>query len=131
MFVNSCLYPFAISLLAVLWLFINNALLSQSITRNLNSHSSSSILKTLMHQNSATVNFSMFIITLWIYASFLSAKGAGDSGLIWIIASTYDSFACIKHPNHKRWGYLVSLLVTFGLWFGGAYGLILGYEIHS
>ena len=131
MFVNSCLYPFAISLLAVLWLFINNTLLNQTITRNLNSHSTSSILKSLKQQNSAIVNFSMFIIALWIYASFLSAKGAGDSGLLWITASTYDSFAYIKHPNHKRWGYLVSLLVRVGLWLGGAYGLFLGYEIHS
>lgn len=131
MFINSCLYPFAISLLAVLWLFINNTLLSQIITRNLNSHSSSSVLKSLKQQNSAIVNFSMFIIALWIYASFLGAKGVGDSGLLWIIASTYDSFACIKHPNHKRWGYLASLLVIVGLWLGGAYGLFLGYEIHS
>ena len=130
MFLNSCLYPFAISLLAVLWLFINNTLLSQSITRNLNSHSTSIILKSLKQQNSAILNFTMFIVALWIYGSFLSPKGAGDSGLIWIIASTYDSFAYFKYPNHKRWGYLISLLVVAGLWLGAAYGLFLGYEIH-
>ncbi len=39
MFVNSSFYPFALSLLAVLWLFINNALLSQLITKNLSNKS--------------------------------------------------------------------------------------------
>jgi hypothetical protein len=116
MFVDSCLYPFSISLLAVLWLFINNTLLSQTITRNLNSHSTSSMIMSLKQQNSAIVNFAMFIIALWVYASFLSPKGAGDSGLIWIVASSYDTFASIKHPNHKRWGYVVSLFVIVGLW---------------
>lgn len=131
MFLDSCLYPFAISLLAVLWLFINNTLLSQTISSNLSSNTTLTILNSLRHQNAALINFAMFIPALWIYASFLSAKGAGDSGLIWILASSLDSYAHNQYPNHRRWGYLISLLVVAGLWLGGAYGLFLGYQIHA
>jgi hypothetical protein len=131
MFINSCIYPFAITLLAVFWLFFNNALLSQTISSNLSSNATFTILNSLRHQNAALINFTMFIPALWIYASFLSSKGAGDSGLIWIVASAWDSYAHHRYPHHKRWGYLVSLLVVAGLWLGGAYGLFLGYQIHS
>ena len=131
MFLDSCLYPFAISLLAVLWLFVNNTLLSQTISSNLSSNVTLTILNSLRHQNAALINFAMFIPALWIYASFLSAKGAGDSGLIWIFASAWDSSAHNQYPNHRRWGYLISLLVVAGLWLGGAYGLFLGYQIHT
>jgi len=131
MFLDSCLYPFAISLLAILWLFVNNTLLSQTISSNLSSNVTLTILNSLRHQNAALINFAMFIPALWIYASFLSAKGAGDSGLIWIFASAWDSYAHNQYPNHRRWGYLISLLVVAGLWLGGAYGLFLGYQIHT
>jgi len=131
MFLDSCLYPFAISLLAVLWLFVNNTLLSQTISSNLSSNVTLTILNSLRHQNATLINFAMFIPALWIYASFLSAKGAGDSGLIWILASAWDSYAHNQYPNHRRWGYLISLLVVAGLWLGGAYGLFLGYQIHT
>jgi hypothetical protein len=131
MFLDSCLYPFAITLLAVLWLFVNNTLLSQTISSNLSSNATLTILNSLRHQNAALINFAMFIPALWIYASFLSAKGAGDSGLIWIFASAWDSYAHNQYPNHRRWGYLISLLVVAGLWLGGAYGLFVGYQIHA
>ena len=131
MFINSCIYPFSITLLAVLWLFVNNTLLSQRVSSNLSSNATFTILNSLRHQNAALINFTMFIPALWIYASFLSAKGAGDSGLIWILSSAWDSYAHHRYPNHKRWGYLDSLLVVAGLWLGGAYGLFLGYQIHS
>jgi len=87
MFLNSCLYLFAISLLSVFWLFVNNTLLSHTISSNLSSNATFTILNSLRHQNAALINFAMFIPALWIYASFLSSKGAGDSGLIWIVAS--------------------------------------------
>jgi len=77
------------------------------------------------------ISFAMLIPSLWIYSSFLNVKGAGDSGLIWLIASTYDTYAQRKYPNHKRWGYMVALLATAGLWAGGLYGLLMGYKIHS
>lgn len=131
MFINSCIYPFSITLLAVLWLFVNNTLLSQTVSSNLSSNATFTILNSLRHQNTAIINFTMFVPALWIYASFLSAKGAGDSGLIWILSSAWDSYVHHRYPNHKRWGYLISLLVVAGLWLGGAYGLFLGYQIHS
>ncbi len=130
MFLNSCLYPFAISLLSILLLFINNSYISQKINLHLKSNATLAILEAQKQQNMALISFAMFLPALWIYASFLSAKGAGDSGLIWVVASAWDSYAQHKYPNQKRWGYLVALLAIAGLWLGGAYGLFLGYQIH-
>jgi hypothetical protein len=73
----------------------------------------------------------MFLPALWIYASFLNAKGAGDSGLIWLAASAWDVYAQHKYPSQRRWGYLIALLVIVGLWIGGVYGLYIGYQAHS
>lgn len=130
MFLNSCLYPFAISLLSILLLFINNSYISQKINLHLKSNATLAILEAQKQQNMALISFAMFLPALWIYASFLSAKGAGDSGLIWVVASIWDSYAQHRYPNQKRWGYLVALLAIAGLWLGGAYGLFLGYQIH-
>ena len=130
MFLNSCLYPFAISLLSILLLFINNSYISQKINLHLKSNATLAILEAQKQQNMALISFAMFLPALWIYVSFLSAKGAGDSGLIWVVASAWDSYAQHKYPNQKRWGYLVALLAIAGLWLGGAYGLFLGYQIH-
>ena len=131
MFLNSCLYPFAISLLAVLWLFLNSGCPGQKIDNNLSSDQVIQILKSLKKQTMSVTSFAMFLPALWIYASFLSAKGAGDSGLIWLVASSWDAYAQRKYPNQKRWGYMIALLATAGLWTGGLYGLFIGYKIHD
>ena len=130
MFLNSCLYPFAISLLSILLLFINNSYISQKINLHLKSNATLAILEAQKQQNMALISFVMFLPALWVYASFLSAKGAGDSGLIWVVASIWDSYAQHRYPNQKRWGYLVALIAIAGLWLGGAYGIFLGYQIH-
>jgi len=131
MFLNSCLYPFAISLLAVLWLFLSSRCPCQKIEGNLSNDQISKILKSINQQNMSLISFAMFLPSLWIYASFLSAKGAGDSGLIWLLASSWDSYAQRKCPNQKRWGFMIALLATAGLWAGGVYGLIMGYRVHA
>lgn len=131
MFLNSCLYPFTISLLAIFLLFVNNSYINQNINSYLKNNATIKVLKAHKQQNMALISFVMFLPALWIYASFLSAKGAGDSGLIWFFASIWDSYAQHKYPSHKRWGYLVALLAIAGLWLGGAYGLFLGYQIHG
>ncbi len=131
MFLNSCLYPFTISLLAIFLLFVNNSYINQNINSYLKNNATIKILKAQKQQNMALISFAMFLPALWIYASFLSAKGAGDSGLIWVVASAWDSYAQHKYSSQKRWGYLVALLAIAGLWLGGAYGLFLGYQIHG
>jgi hypothetical protein len=131
MFLNSCLYPFAISLLAVLWLFLNNGCPYQKIDHDLSSEQIANILKSLKQQNTSLTSFAIFLPSLWIYSSFLSVKGAGDSGLIWLVASSWDSYAQKKYPNSKRWGFMIALLANAGLWIGGLYGLLIGYKIHG
>jgi hypothetical protein len=131
MFLHSCLYPFAITLLAILILFVSNSFLSQNINSNLASNSTLRILQQQKKQYVTLLSFVMFLPAFWIYASFLSAKGAGDSGLIWLAATSWDAYAQHKYPSHRRWGYLTAHLVIVGLWIGGVYGLYLGYQAHS
>jgi len=130
MFVDSCLYPFAITLAALLWLFVNHVLFDNKVTAKLTHNLTSNTLRLLTRQNEILVNVVLFIPALWIYASFLSTKGAGDSGLIWLVASVSDSYFFYKNPNRKRLGYIISLLALLGLWCGGVYGLFLNYQIH-
>lgn len=130
MFLNSCLYPFSISLLSVLWLFMANGYHYVTIAKKFNSDEITNTLKLQSQQIMVLSSFAMFLPSLWIYASFLSAKGAGDSGLIWLIASSWDLYAQQKFPTQKRWGYFVALLAIAGLWLGSVYGLALGYQIH-
>jgi len=131
MFLNSCLYPFAITLLSIVWLFMANGYLYLNLDKKFKSDQIANTLKLHSQQIMTLINFAMFLPSLWIYASFLSVKGAGDSGLIWLIGSSWDFYAQQKYPTQKRWGYFVALLAIAGLWLGSVYSLALGYQLHS
>ncbi len=126
MFFNSCLYPFSIALLAILWLLVSNHSVLCTCKKM---HEELSQQAIQSHLASLT-SFVAFIPALFIYASFLSAKGAGDSGVIWLVASFVDSYAQCKCKHPKRWGFMIALLVTVALWIGGAYGIWQAYGVH-
>lgn len=127
MFFNSCLYPFSIALLAILWLLITN----HSALCTCKKMQEQASPNAVQHHIVALTSFAAFIPALYIYASFLSAKGAGDSGVIWLVASFIDSYALCKCKQPKRWGWMIALLVTISLWIGGAYGIWKGYLIYA
>lgn len=68
-------------------------------------------------------NVLMFLPALWLYAVFLGDKGAGDSGVIWLIARVWYAVSYQLNPAKRGLGFLISLLVIAGLWAGAAYGL--------
>jgi glutathione S-transferase len=68
-------------------------------------------------------NVLMFLPALWLYAIFIGDKGAGDSGVIWLIARVWYALAYQQNPAKRGWGFLISILVIAGLWTGAAYGI--------
>ena len=68
-------------------------------------------------------NVLMFLPALWLYAVFLSDKGAGDSGAIWLIARVWYAIAYQVNPAKRGLGFIISILVIAGLWAGAAYGI--------
>ena len=72
-------------------------------------------------------NVLMFLPALWLYAIFSGDKGAGDSGVIWLIARIWYSVAYQYNPAKRGLGFLISILVVAGLWAGAAYGIFHQY----
>jgi len=68
-------------------------------------------------------NVLMFLPALWLYAIFIGDKGAGDSGVIWLIARVWYAIAYQQNPAKRGLGFLISILVVAGLWAGAAYGI--------
>jgi glutathione S-transferase len=72
-------------------------------------------------------NVLMFLPALWLYAIYIGDKGAGDSGVIWLIARVWYAISYQKNPTKRGLGFLVSILVIAGLWTGAAYGIFNHY----
>ena len=72
-------------------------------------------------------NVLMFLPSLWLYAVYIGDKGAGDSGVIWLIARIWYAISYQRNPAKRGPGFLVSILVIAGLWAGAAYGIFNQY----
>ena len=72
-------------------------------------------------------NALMFLPALWLYAIFIGDKGAGDSGIIWLIARVWYAITYQQNPAKRGWGFILSILVIAGLWTGAAYGIFYQY----
>ena len=72
-------------------------------------------------------NVLLFLPALWLYAIFIGDKGAGDSGVIWLIARVWYAIAYQFNPAKRGFGFLISILVIAGLWVGAAYGIFYQY----
>ena len=72
-------------------------------------------------------NVLMFLPALWLYAIFIGDKGAGGSGLIWLIARVWYAIAYQQNPAKRGLGFTISILVIAGLWTGAAYGIFHQY----
>ena len=68
-------------------------------------------------------NVLMFLPALWLYAMLIGDKGAGDSGMIWLVGRIWYAIAYQTNPAKQGYGFLISLLVIAGLWLGAAYGI--------
>lgn len=72
-------------------------------------------------------NFVIFIPSLWLYAIYMSDKGAGVAGLLWIVGRVWYADSYEKDAKKRGPGFLISMLITMGLWLGAVYGMVLCY----
>ena len=72
-------------------------------------------------------NFVIFIPSLWLYAIYMSDKGAGVGGLLWIVGRIWYADSYEKDAKKRGPGFLISMLITMGLWLGAVYGMVLCY----
>ena len=72
-------------------------------------------------------SFVIFIPSLWLYAIYISDKGAGVAGILWIIGRIWYADAYEKDAKKRGPGFLISMLTTMGLWLGAIYGMVLCY----
>ena len=70
-------------------------------------------------------NFVIFIPSLWLYAIYMSDKGAGVAGLLWIVGRVWYADAYEKDAKKRGPGFLISMLTTIGLWLGAVYGMVI------
>ena len=70
-------------------------------------------------------NFVIFIPSLRLYAIYMSDKGAGVAGLLWIVGRVWYADSYEKDAKKRSPGFLISMLTTIGLWLGAVYGMVI------
>jgi glutathione S-transferase len=66
----------------------------------------------------------LFLPALWLYAAYVSDRGAAVCGLIWVVGRVVYALAYTRDPAARGPGAMITLLASVGLWLGGAYGVV-------
>jgi glutathione S-transferase len=65
----------------------------------------------------------MFLPALWLYAAYVSDRGAAVGGLVWVVGRVMYALAYTRDPATRGPGAMITLVATAGLWLGAAYGV--------
>jgi glutathione S-transferase len=72
-----------------------------------------------------TVEQMMLLLpALWLYAIYVSDRGAAIGGLIWVAGRVIYARAYLADPATRGPGAIITVLASAGLWLGAAYGVI-------
>ncbi len=66
----------------------------------------------------------LFLPALWLYAGYVSDRGAAVGGLIWVVGRVIYALAYTRDPASRGPGAMITLLASVGLWLGAAYGVV-------
>jgi glutathione S-transferase len=66
----------------------------------------------------------LFLPALWLYAAYVSDRGAAVGGLIWVVGRVIYALAYVRDPASRGPGAMISLVASAGLWLGAAYGVV-------
>jgi glutathione S-transferase len=66
----------------------------------------------------------LFLPALWLYATYVSDRGAAVGGLIWVVGRVIYALAYTRDPASRGPGAMITLLASVGLWLGAAYGVV-------
>jgi glutathione S-transferase len=65
----------------------------------------------------------LFLPALWLYAVYVSDRGAAVGGLIWVVGRVVYALAYTRDPASRGPGAIISLVASAGLWLGALYGV--------
>jgi glutathione S-transferase len=65
----------------------------------------------------------LFLPALWLYAAYVSDRGAAVGGLVWVIGRVVYALAYTRDPASRGPGVMITLLASAGLWLGALYGV--------
>jgi glutathione S-transferase len=66
----------------------------------------------------------LFLPALWLYAAYVSDRGAAVGGLIRVVGRVIYALAYVRDPASRGPGAMISLVASAGLWLGAAYGVV-------
>jgi glutathione S-transferase len=66
----------------------------------------------------------LFLPALWLYATYVSDRGAAVGGLVWVVGRVIYALAYTRDPAARGPGAMITLLASVGLWLGGVYGVL-------
>ena len=66
----------------------------------------------------------LFLPALWLYAAYVSDRGAAVGGLIWVVGRVIYALAYVRDPASRGTGAMVTMFAAVGLWLGSAYGVV-------
>jgi glutathione S-transferase len=65
----------------------------------------------------------LFLPALWLYATYVSDRGAAVGGLVWVVGRVVYSLASTRDPASRGPGAMITLFASVGLWLGALYGV--------
>ena len=66
----------------------------------------------------------LFLPALWLYAAYVSDRGAAVGGLAWVVGRVIYALAYTRDPASRGPGAMITLFASVGLWLGAAYGVV-------
>jgi glutathione S-transferase len=65
----------------------------------------------------------LFLPALWLYAAYVSDRGAVVGGLVWVVGRVVYALAYTRDPASRGPGAMITLFASVGLWLGALYGV--------
>jgi glutathione S-transferase len=65
----------------------------------------------------------LFLPALWLYAAYVSDRGAAVGGLVWVVGRVVYALAYTRDPASRGPGAMITLFASVGLWLGALYGV--------
>ena len=66
----------------------------------------------------------LFLPALWLYATYVSDRGAAVGGLVWVVGRVVYALAYTKDPASRGPGAMITMFASAGLWLGALYGVV-------
>lgn len=69
-------------------------------------------------------NTMLMLPALWLYAGLIGDRGAGMTGVIWLVGRVWYAVAYQINPDKRGGGFGLAMLAFAGLWFGALWGVV-------